>query len=71
LEAERIAWQEGYSGAAVIAGIGTRAYYAKTGYKLDTGAGGFMIKRWFDIWYYIIGVSVICMIGFLLWRLKN
>lgn len=71
LEAERIAWLQGYSGAAVIAGIGTRAYYARTGYKLHEGKGGFMIKRWFDIWYCIIGNALLCMAGYLLFMMKN
>lgn len=41
LEAEKLARQAGYKKIAVIAGIGTREYYAKKGYEL---VGTYMIK---------------------------
>lgn len=41
LEAERLAREDGYKKIAVIAGIGTREYYAKKGYRL---AGTYMVK---------------------------
>lgn len=40
-EAERLAREAGYKKMAVIAGIGTREYYAKKGYKLS---GTYMVK---------------------------
>uniref|UniRef100_A0A7S2RIL5 tRNA carboxymethyluridine synthase n=1 Tax=Mucochytrium quahogii TaxID=96639 RepID=A0A7S2RIL5_9STRA len=44
--AEDIAFSAGFSKIAVIAGVGTREYYKKLGYRLDrTDAGGFPIKR--------------------------
>jgi ELP3 family radical SAM enzyme/protein acetyltransferase len=71
LEAEKIAWLAGYSGTAVIAGIGTRGYYARTGYRLDDDAGGFMIKGVIDIWWTIIGFELLVMIAFLWFTLKK
>ncbi len=41
-EAERMAREDGYKKMAVIAGIGTREYYAKKGYKLT---GTYMVKK--------------------------
>ncbi len=41
LEAEKISKKEGFKKIAVIAGIGTREYYKKKGYKLQ---GSYMIK---------------------------
>ncbi len=41
-EAEKIAARQGYLKMAVISGIGVRAYYRKTGYKLQ---GTYMIKK--------------------------
>lgn len=35
LEAERIAKEKGYTGIAIIAGVGVREYYKKLGYHLD------------------------------------
>jgi ELP3 family radical SAM enzyme/protein acetyltransferase len=64
LEAEKIAWLAGYAGTAVIAGIGTRGYYSRTGYKLDGGMGGFMIKRFIHI-QWIIGLALICGLVFM------
>lgn len=43
--AEWLAAKAGCDRVAVISGIGARGYYRKLGYDLDTGAGGFMIKR--------------------------
>ncbi|MBU1151859.1 GNAT family N-acetyltransferase, partial [Patescibacteria group bacterium] len=40
-EAEKLAKEAGYKKIAVIAGIGTREYYRKFGYKL---VGGYMLK---------------------------
>jgi elongator complex protein 3 len=40
-ESERLAREAGYKKMAVIAGIGTREYYAKKGYKLS---GTYMVK---------------------------
>ena len=40
-EAERLARAAGYKKMAVIAGIGTREYYAKKGYRLE---GSYMVK---------------------------
>lgn len=40
-EAEKISVQHGYSKMAIIAGIGTRKYYEKKGYRLE---GTYMIK---------------------------
>jgi elongator complex protein 3 len=40
-EAEKIVKEAGYKKMAVIAGIGTREYYAKKGYKLS---GTYMVK---------------------------
>ena len=42
--AENIAKSHGKSKIAVIAGIGTRNYYRKLGYRLHKGEGGFLIK---------------------------
>eukprot|EP01084_Bolivina_argentea_P027714 51495_1 len=39
---EMVAWRNGYKRVAVIAGIGTRAYYRKLGYKLK---GTYMVKE--------------------------
>ena len=44
-EAERIAALNGYSKVAVIAGVGTREYYKKLGYRFNSGKGQFMMKR--------------------------
>ncbi|MBI4359431.1 MAG: tRNA uridine(34) 5-carboxymethylaminomethyl modification radical SAM/GNAT enzyme Elp3 [Candidatus Nealsonbacteria bacterium] len=45
-EAERIAQKEGFSKMAIIAGVGTRGYYRRLGYRLrDT----YMIKR-LSVW---------------------
>ena len=43
LQAEKIAWKQGYRRMAVIAGVGTRNYYRKIGYEME-GKGDFMIK---------------------------
>lgn len=42
-EAEKLAQENGYERIAVIAGIGTRQYYAKHGYALR---GSYMLKDW-------------------------
>ena len=56
--AEKIAMEHGKKKIAVIAGIGTRNYYRKLGYKLDTtGKGGFLIKRlysWNEMMFHIL-----------------
>ena len=41
-EAERISWERGFRKMAVIAGIGTRNYYRKLGYRLEET---FMVKK--------------------------
>ncbi len=41
-EAEKLAKRDGYKKVAVIAGIGTREYYKKLGYRLK---GSYMLKR--------------------------
>eukprot|EP00466_Bigelowiella_natans_P012601 jgi/Bigna1/85812/estExt_fgenesh1_pg.C_60181 len=46
LRAEQISVKAGYRKIAVIAGIGTRQYYAKLGYKLE---GTYMVKH-FSLW---------------------
>ena len=68
--AEWQAWVHGYSGTAVIAGIGTRGYYSRFGYQLDTGAGRFMIKRWIPFWTSIgLALLFILIIGIGFWLL--
>ena len=58
--AEKLALQHGRNKIAVIAGIGTRNYYRKLGYKLNsTGEGGFLIKRlysWNEIAFYAMTI---------------
>eukprot|EP01065_Artemidia_motanka_P049910 TRINITY_DN8412_c0_g1_i2.p1 TRINITY_DN8412_c0_g1~~TRINITY_DN8412_c0_g1_i2.p1 ORF type:complete len:751 (+),score=140.30 TRINITY_DN8412_c0_g1_i2:62-2314(+) len=44
MQAERMAWDAGKRGIAVISGIGTRNYYRRLGYEVHPGDGGFMIK---------------------------
>lgn len=44
LEAERICKENGFKRLAIIAGIGTREYYAKRGYRLE---GTYMVKDLF------------------------
>ena len=41
-EAEAIAWERGFRKMAVIAGVGTRNYYRKLGYRLEET---FLVKR--------------------------
>lgn len=41
IEAEKLAREKGYDKMAIIAGIGTREYYAKKGYRLE---GTYMVK---------------------------
>jgi ELP3 family radical SAM enzyme/protein acetyltransferase len=63
--AEWQAWVHGYSGTAVIAGIGTRGYYSRFGYQLDQGAGRFMIRRWIPFWTVSVAISFIIILGLL------
>jgi histone acetyltransferase (RNA polymerase elongator complex component) len=72
--AQFLAWRNGYVGTAVIAGIGTQGYYARLGYTLDGGQGGFMIKRWphieINMLFHITVALISCVIVFtvmLLW----
>lgn len=44
-KAEEIAKSNNYFKMSVISGIGTQEYYKKIGYRLDNGAGEFMIKH--------------------------
>jgi ELP3 family radical SAM enzyme/protein acetyltransferase len=68
--AEWQAWVHGYSGTAVIAGIGTRGYYSRFGYQLDQGAGRFMIKQWIPFWTSIgLALLFIFIIGIWFWLL--
>lgn len=43
-EAERRARAHGCFRVAIIAGVGSRGYYCKQGYRLHPGSGGFMVK---------------------------
>lgn len=42
-EAERVAFERGYSELSIISGVGVREYYRKLGYELD--GDGYMVKR--------------------------
>ena len=42
--AENLARYEGYQNLAVISGVGVRNYYERFGYRLNPGAGEFMMK---------------------------
>jgi histone acetyltransferase (RNA polymerase elongator complex component) len=44
-KAEEIALNKGYKKMAVIAAVGSRGFYEKIGYKLDSGIGEYMIKE--------------------------
>lgn len=44
LRAEKLAWNKGFTRMAVIAGVGSRGFYRKLGYKLEPGQGDMMIK---------------------------
>jgi len=44
LDAEKIAWQHGLRGTAVIAGVGTRGYYSRFHYIFDKRSGQYMLK---------------------------
>jgi len=45
LEAERICYENGFKDIAVIAGVGTREYYKKRGFKLLGKQGGFYMVK--------------------------
>lgn len=68
LEAQRIAWLNGYGGMAVIAGVGTRGYYSRFGYALDTRAGGFMIKKFVHIHLIAATIALLLLCVFALVR---
>ena len=68
--AEWLARFHGYSGTAVIAGIGTRGYYSRFGYHLDRkDAGRFMIKRWVPLWIVGLGMLLVSLFIMGLWYL--
>ena len=73
--AQFLAWRNGYVGTAVIAGIGTQGYYARLGYALDGGQGGFMIKRWahieINMLFHITLGLLACVIAFTITLLWN
>jgi len=65
MQAEKIALANGYRKIAVIAGVGTRNYYRKFGYRLR-GRGCYMVKkinlvRYLQYWitYYILQLGLI------------
>jgi ELP3 family radical SAM enzyme/protein acetyltransferase len=43
-EAERLAYEAGYSRIAVISGVGVQNYYIRRGYQLIAGGGEFLMK---------------------------
>jgi hypothetical protein len=76
LEAEKIAWQHGLRGTAVIAGVGTRGYYSRFHYIFDKRAGQYMLKsflwpkrRLYNLLAWVMfGVCAAIWIAYLLFR---
>jgi ELP3 family radical SAM enzyme/protein acetyltransferase len=68
-KAEKIAFQKGLRGVAVISGVGVRSYYRKLGYQLYFTSGEYMIKKFAfslcqEIWMAILGLLLLSLLCF-------